>query len=117
GDVQAAELYSFNHTGTLSDPSRNRLTSTADVPDASKTSTTKIAPTVFADTATTIISTDKTKYSVGEPMTIAGSGFTANGTVNISVLRTDRNTDTLSVTADGSGGFTTVYNPPLIPGR
>src|SRR5438128_1831410 len=116
GDVQAAELYSFN-TGTLSDPSRNRLTTTADVPDASKTSTTKIAPTVFADTATTIISTDKTKYSVGEPMTIAGSGFTANGTVNISVLRTDRNTDTLSVTADGSGGFTTVYNPPLIPGR
>ena len=50
-------------------------------------------------------------------MTIAGSGFTANGTVNISVLRTDRNTDTLSATADGSGGFTTVYNPPLIPGR
>src|SRR2546428_6413179 len=116
GDVQAAELYSFK-SETLSDVSRNRLTTTEGVPDASKTSTTKIAPTVFADTATTIISTDKTKYSVGEPMTIAGSGFTANGTVNISVLRTDRNTDTLSVTADGSGSFTTVYNPPLIPGR
>src|SRR5437870_1916062 len=116
GDVQAAELYSFE-TGTLSDTSRNRSTTTGAVPDAPKISTTRLASTVFADTATTIISTDKTKYSVGEPMTIAGSGFTANGTVNISVLRPDRSTDTLSVTADGSGGFTTVYNPPLIPGR
>src|SRR5207247_7140681 len=76
GDVQAAELYSFM-TGTLSDTSRNRLSTKAGVHDASKTSTTNIAPTVFADTATTIISTDKTKYSVGEPMTNAALRFTA----------------------------------------
>ena len=70
-----------------------------------------------ADTIASI-TTDQTKYSVGEPMTITGAGFTPSGPVDIAVLRPDHETDTLpTVTADSLGEFSTVYNPPVIPGR
>src|SRR5438093_24509 len=118
GDLKTAELY--GKTGTLSDVSRNRPTTTAGVPEASKTSTAKTgSPTVFADTVTTAIATDKTKYSLGEPMTITGVGFTANTAVNISVQKPGQNgTDSPpGATTNESGAFTTVYNPQLISGR
>jgi hypothetical protein len=68
--------------------------------------------------ASPTISTDKTKYSLGETMVISGSGFTANGAVDITVLRPDHETDTLPpVTADANGSFQTTYTPPMIPGR
>ncbi len=64
------------------------------------------------------ITTDKTKYSLGEPMIITGAGFTPGDPVNITVLRPDKVVDTLpTVTADASGGFVTTYYPPQIPGR
>ena len=70
-----------------------------------------------ADTIATI-TTDQTKYSVGETMTITGASFTADGLVDIAVLRPDHELDTLpTLTADGSGGFTTTYAPLAIPGR
>ena len=70
-----------------------------------------------ADTIATI-TTDQTKYSLGETMTITGAGFTADGPVDVTVLRPDQETDTLpTITADGTGGFTTAYTPPYIPGR
>ena len=75
-----------------------------------------ILPT-SADTVATI-TTDKTKYEVGEPMTISGAGFAPDGSVTITVLRPDHETDTLPVvTADVSGAFTTIYYPPYVPGR
>ena len=71
-----------------------------------------------AATGTASITTDKTKYSLGESMTITGAGFTPDGPVAVAVLRPDHVTDALpTVTADGSGGFVTVYAPPSIPGR
>src|SRR5215471_10640607 len=78
---------------------------------------------VFASSllaATASITTDKTKYSVGDTMTISGTGFTPSQSVNISVLRPDHLTDyVLYVVADGSGAFTAKYTPsdPVSPGR
>ena len=70
-----------------------------------------------ADTIATI-TTDQVKYSLGETMTITGADFTRNGPVSVTVLRPDHATDALpEVTADDSGGFTTTYSPPSIPGR
>ena len=70
-----------------------------------------------ADTIATI-TTDKDKYSIGESMIITGAGFTADGPVDIAVLRPDHETDTLpTVTADSMGEFSTVYDAPAIPGR
>jgi hypothetical protein len=66
------------------------------------------------------ISTDKAKYSVGETMTILGTGFVANDLINISVLRPDHLTDHVdNIYADGSGAFTASYLPsdPVRPGR
>ncbi|MCK4222133.1 MAG: hypothetical protein KAX25_04615, partial [Dehalococcoidia bacterium] len=64
------------------------------------------------------ITTDKTKYSLGETMVISGSGFTPDGAVNITVLRPDHETDTLPpVSTDAVGSFQTSYTPPIIPGR
>src|SRR5215469_4029377 len=66
------------------------------------------------------VTTDKNKYSVGETMTISGTGFTPSQSVNISVLRPDHLTDyVLYVVADGSGAFTAKYTPsdPVSPGR
>jgi hypothetical protein len=75
------------------------------------------SPVVAADDLPTIW-TDKTKYSLGEAIVIFGSGFTADGTVNIDVLRPDHENDTLEpVTTDGVGNFRTSYTPPTIPGR
>jgi hypothetical protein len=86
---------------------------------ATPTAVPTAAPAAAAtDTATASITTDKTKYSIGESMTITGAGFTPGGPVTVTVLRPDHETDTLpTVTADGSGGFTTTYAPPSIPGR
>jgi hypothetical protein len=64
------------------------------------------------------ISTDKTKYSLGEPMVISGTGFTPDGAVTITVQQPGNNgIDSLSVTADASGNFVRSYIPPVIPGR
>lgn len=76
-----------------------------------------IAGFVHADTPPAI-TTDQTKYSLGDTMVISGIGFTAGGTVNIEVLRPDHEIDSLpSVTTDGAGNFQTSYTPPIIPGR
>src|SRR6185437_5955527 len=37
----------------------------------------------------TAVITDQSKYSVGQPMTISGYGFSANGPVSIAILRPD----------------------------
>ncbi len=65
------------------------------------------------------VTTDKTKYSVGEGMVISGTGFTATSPIAISVLRPDHVTDTLpTVTSDTNGSFTTTYQPAVSqPGR
>ena len=76
-----------------------------------------IASFVQADTPPAI-TTDKTKYSLGETMVISGTGFTRNGAVTITVQQPGNNgVDSLSVTADASGNFIRSYNPPMIPGR
>lgn len=64
------------------------------------------------------ISTNKTKYVVGEQMVISGIGFTPDGTVDMSVLRPDKAVEAWAVTADATGAFSTLYTPtPSIPGR
>ena len=69
-------------------------------------------------TSSATITTDKTKYSVGETMIISGSGFTPVSTVNIQVqLPGNNGLDSLSASADAAGSFLTIYNPPMIPGR
>ena len=74
-------------------------------------------PVVAAGGSPTI-TTDKTKYSLGETMVISGIGFTADGTVNIQVLRPDHEIDTLGpVSTDADGAFQTTYSPPNVPGR
>lgn len=89
-------------------------------PTPTATPTLSATPTVAPSptpTTTASISTNKTRYFVGEPMTISGIGFTANANITISVLRPDHVTDTLSAKADGSGAFSVVYSPLAIPGR
>lgn len=84
------------------------------------TLTTTPTPTISAPSATILtasISTDKTKYSVGEPMTISGVGFSSNTTITISILRPDHVTDTLTTKSDSNGSFSIVYSPPGISGR
>ncbi|MCJ7576191.1 MAG: hypothetical protein MUO80_05915, partial [Dehalococcoidia bacterium] len=77
-----------------------------------------MASSVVAAGGSPSITTDKTKYTLGETMVISGIGFTAGGTVNIEVLRPDHEIDLLpSVTTDGAGSFQTSYTPPIIPGR
>jgi len=76
------------------------------------------APASADLTSTPTISTDATKYSVGEPMVISGSGFTASGTVNITVQEPGNNgADILSASTDTDGSFQTTYYPPMVPGR
>jgi hypothetical protein len=77
------------------------------------------APAMADTTSSATITTDKTKYSCGEPMVISGSGFTPGDTVNIEVnLPGNNGIDTLpAITADDTGSFLTMYNPPYIPGR
>ncbi len=66
-----------------------------------------------------VITTDKTKYTLGETMVISGTGFTPDGTVNIEVqLPGNNGIDTLApVPTDAAGSFQTSYTPPTIPGR
>ena len=73
---------------------------------------------VTADDSPTI-TTDKTKYSLGETIVISGSGFTPDDTVNIEVqLPGNNGVDTLPpVSTDDAGAFQTTYYPPMIPGR
>ncbi len=80
---------------------------------------TMIGGALVGATSTATISTDKTKYAVGETMVITGSGFTADGTVNIIVQEPgNAGTDILPpVSTDASGSFQTTYSPPMIPGR
>jgi hypothetical protein len=64
------------------------------------------------------ISTNKTKYAVGEQMVISGIGFTPGGTVDMSVLRPDKAVEAWAVAADATGAFSTLYTPtPPAPGR
>jgi len=109
-------------TAVPTDTPTETATATAVPTDApTETATPTAVPTAApaeVATGTASITTDKTKYSLGESMIITGTGFTPNGPVTVAVLRPDKVTDTLpTVTADGSGAFTTVYNAPLIPGR
>ena len=68
---------------------------------------------------TSAITTDRTKYSLGDTIVISGIGFTPNGTVNIEVQLPGKNgIDTLPpVLTDSAGSFQTSYTPPMIPGR
>ena len=65
------------------------------------------------------IATDQKMYSVGEVMTISGTGFSPQVLVSISVQRPDHQVDTMApVTTDTSGAFKgAAYTPPLEPGR
>jgi hypothetical protein len=63
------------------------------------------------------ITTNKTKYAVGETMVISGTGFAANATITVSILRPDRVTDVRTTTSNASGAFSLSYTPPPIPGR
>ena len=78
-----------------------------------------MASSVVAADDSPTITTDKTKYSVGEAMVISGTGFTPEGTVNIEVqLPGNNGINALDpVTTDAAGAFQTSYAPPLIPGR
>jgi len=78
-----------------------------------------IASSAMAAKDPSAITTDKTKYSLGETMVIYGTGFTPDGTVNIEVqLPGNNGIDILPpVTTDGVGSFQTSYTPPMIPGR
>ena len=70
---------------------------------------------VFAATPVTaqgteaLVWTDKEDYSPEETVTIYGSGFNPEATVNITVTRPDGNTNEWAVTSDSSGSFTTTY--------
>ena len=68
--------------------------------------------------ADAVISTDKLDYSPGETVTIYGSGFGPAAAVTVEVVRPDGtvNPPSWSVTADGSGDFTTVYQLDGITG-
>ncbi|TLZ59631.1 MAG: hypothetical protein E6K13_09530, partial [Methanobacteriota archaeon] len=63
------------------------------------------------------ISTDKPDYSPEEVVTIAGSGFVANGNVDMNVTRPNGVTDSWSVASDGGGAFTTTYQLDGITGN
>lgn len=66
------------------------------------------------------ITTDKTKYSVGETMAISGTGFSSNASVTISVLKPDHTTEIpFLASTDGAGAFQASYTPsdPALPGR
>jgi hypothetical protein len=74
---------------------------------------------VHAADSSATITTDKTKYSLGETMIISGSGFTPEGAVTIMVqLPGNNGVYTLEpVTTDVTGTFQTPFYPPMIPGR
>src|SRR4030095_238890 len=111
GDVDAPELYSLKtgtFSGTTLDEGGGRRAPTADAPK-------NLASGAGASGAT--ISTNKTKYALGETMIITGSGFTPTSSVSISVLRPDHVTDSLSAPTNSSGAFTASYTPPAIAGR
>jgi len=77
-----------------------------------------VLPTVARAADGASISTDKTKYAVGEQMVISGIRFTRGGTVTVAVLRPDHNTEVSTPTAHAAGAFSTLYTPtPSIPGR
>jgi len=77
-----------------------------------------VLPTVARAADGASISTDKTKYAVGEQMVISGIRFTRGGTVTVAVLRPDHNAEVTTPTAHAAGAFSTLYTPaPSIPGR
>lgn len=70
-----------------------------------------VLPTVARAADGASISTDKTKYAVGEQMVISGIRFTRGGTVTVAVLRPDHNTEVSTPTAHAAGAFSTLYTP------
>src|SRR5262249_28380796 len=76
--------------------------------------------TLLSAQSSASIATDKNHYSVGETMTITGSGFSPNASVAISIDRPDKAVDYVTgVATDGSGAFSALYAPsaPAVPGR
>ena len=61
------------------------------------------------------MTTNLGKYSVGEPMTISGAGYTPGGSVTVAIERPDHAVDSFSPPRGGTFSF--VYAPPGIPGR
>ena len=98
-------------------------TSTDITPDLGTTTTSLDANILVLTTDQAVldpsITTDKTKYSVGEGMVINGSGFTPDSLITISVLRPDHETDMVpNVISDATGSFTVIYVPSIaLPGR
>src|SRR5579863_2718109 len=68
---------------------------------------------------TASITTDQKLYSVGQTMTVNGTGFSTNAQITLTVLRPDKITDYVTgVFTDGSGNFTATYTPSVLePGR
>jgi len=60
-------------------------------------------------TVSSVITTDKVEYGPEEVVTIKGSGFQPNATVNVEIIRPDNNFDLLTVNSDGEGVFVTTY--------
>ena len=83
-----------------------------------------MVPAGVASEGSPVVWTDKADYSPGEIVTIYGSGFQANSTVSLTVVRPDGSINDpehgivgeWSVTADGSGSFQTTYQLDGIEG-
>jgi hypothetical protein len=64
------------------------------------------------------ITTSQKQYSVGETMTVLGTGFTPQAQVTLTVQRPDHLIDDVpNVFSDSTGAFTATYTPPLESGR
>ena len=63
------------------------------------------------------ITTDKAKYSLGEPMVISGIGFSPNTVIKVSINKPDKTNDTLTGLTDLTGTFRVTYTNASVPGR
>jgi uncharacterized protein YndB with AHSA1/START domain len=64
-----------------------------------------------------VVTTDKKKYSAGDPIIISGGGFSVNAPIAVAILRPDHQTDNLTATSSAGGIFTVTYTPPGLSGR
>ena len=74
---------------------------------------------VQAETIQPTITTDKTDYAPNDPVTIYGSGFSANAIIKVEVIAPDSTGNAvLFATSDSRGTFVTIYGqpPPLVEG-
>jgi hypothetical protein len=67
--------------------------------------------------AAATITTDKNKYSLGEPMVITGTGFAANLPITVSVLKPDKTIELLPAVSGATGAFQVTYSQASVPGR